>query len=98
MCSLVEIKNHDEIYIHYLFDEDVTSDRGDSIDSSEVTINNCVVDANEQWLVTSADIAVQTDVMEKNNENENKGKLKKKCRNKAVIGNINLCDALTLST
>ena len=86
MCSLVEIKNHDEITIHYLLDEDVTSDRGDSIDSSEVTINNCVVDANEKWLVTSSDIAVQTDVMEKNNEKENNGKLKKK-RNKAVFGN-----------
>ena len=96
MCSLVEIKTHDEIYIHYLSDEDVTSDRGDSIDSSEVTINNCVVDAKEKLLVTSSDIAVQTDVMD--NEKQHKEKLKKKCRNKAVFGNINLCHALTLST
>ena len=37
MGSLVEIKNPNEIYIHYLFDE-ATSDRGDSIDSVDQPI------------------------------------------------------------
>ena len=70
MCSLVEIKNPNEIYIHYMFDNDeteATSDRGDSIDSVDhtgdaVTINNCAV---TRAGVTSAEVAVQVDLSEK---------------------------------
>ena len=92
MCSLVEIKNHDEIYIHYLSNDntvsagDDTSDRGDSIDS-EVTINNCQVDKTEKLLISSSDMAVQTEDNVKISVNCDKGKLKKKeKKNKAILG------------
>lgn len=71
MCSLVEIKNPNEIYIHYMFDNEAdeteaTSDRGDSIDSVDhtgdaVTINNCAV---TRAGVTSSEVAVQVDLSE----------------------------------
>ena len=79
MCSLVEIKNPNEIYIHYMFDEadpEATSDRGDSIDSVDhtgdsVTINNCAV---TPWgAVTSAEVAVQVDLSQNLSEDGGKG-------------------------
>ena len=94
MCSLVEIKNHDEIYIHYLSNGntvsagDDTSDRGDSIDS-EVTINNCQVDKTEKLLISSSDMAVQTEDNVKISVNCDKGKLQKKDKkNKAILGTV----------
>ena len=64
MCSLVEIKTPDEIYIHYTgrdLGKESTSDRGDSIDSGDtVTINNCTVTA--QTAVCSNDMAVQVNL------------------------------------
>ena len=64
MCSLVEIKTPDEIYIHYTggdLGKESTSDRGDSIDSGDtVTINNCTVTA--QSAVCSNDMAVQVNL------------------------------------
>ena len=77
MCSLVEIKNHNEIYIHYLFDEDPnvnvtndvsdktgenTSDRGDSIDSVDNNGNMGDVTVNDNSLTVSTDVAVQVDL------------------------------------
>ena len=75
MCSLVEIKNPNEIYIHYMFDEDedheATSDRGDSIDSVDhtgdsVTINNCAVTSVSPRGpgVTSSEVGTQVDLSE----------------------------------
>ena len=63
MCSLVEIKNVNEIYIHYLKGEGNTSDRADSIesqDAGDVTINNCALTPIS---VHTSDIAVQVDIM-----------------------------------
>ena len=64
MCSLVEIKNVNEIYIHYLNrSEGNTSDRADSIesqDTGDVTINNCALTPIS---VHTSDIAVQVDNM-----------------------------------
>ena len=64
MCSLVEIKNVNEIYIHYLNrSEGNTSDRADSIesqDAGDVTINNCALTPIS---VQTSDIAVQVDIM-----------------------------------
>ena len=64
MCSLVEIKNVNEIYIHYLNrSEGNTSDRADSIesqDAGDVTINNCALTPIS---VHTSDIAVQVDIM-----------------------------------
>ena len=98
MCSLVEIKNPNEIYIHYLFDDQVTekilknnlaentSDRGDSIDSidnsRDVTINNCNVNRS----ATNADIAVQVDIkQEKGKHKEGKVENLRKRQNKATL-------------
>ena len=77
MCSLVEIKNPNEIYIHYLFDDDPnanvtndisdktvenTSDRGDSIDSVDNNGNVGDVTVNDNSLTVSTDVAVQVDL------------------------------------
>ena len=78
MCSLVEIKNPNEIYIHYMFDNEdteATSDRGDSIDSVDhtgdsVTINNCAV---TRAGVTSSEVAVQVDLSEREMGNKGAG-------------------------
>ena len=71
MCSLVEIRNINEIYIHYLHhSEGDTSDLADSIESQDintgggdVTINNCAVTSSPLAVLTS-DIAVQVDIIE----------------------------------
>ena len=68
MCSLVEIKNSHEIYIHYLD----TSDRADSIDSADpgdVTINNCSV---VPPAIVTTDMAVQVDFAENKDRQEEK--------------------------
>ena len=74
MCSLVEIKNHNEIYIHYLFDDDPnvnvtndktgenTSDRGDSIDSVDNNGNMGDPTVNDNSITVSTDVAVQVDL------------------------------------
>ena len=78
MCSLVEIKNPNEIYIHYMFDEaEATSDRGDSIDSVDhtgdsVTINNCAV--SPRGAVTSSEVAVQVNLSEDGEKRETENK------------------------
>ena len=79
MCSLVEIKNPNEIYIHYMYDEadhEATSDRGDSIDSVDhtgdsVTINNCAVSPRG---VTSTEVAVQVNLSEDGEKRETENK------------------------
>ena len=71
MSSLVEIRNINEIYIHYLHhqsSEADTSDLAESIESQdngggEVTINNCAVTLSPLSVLTS-DIAVQVDIIE----------------------------------
>ena len=80
MCSLVEIKNPNEIYIHYMFDEadqEATSDRGDSIDSVDhtgdaVTINNCAVTSVSPRGpgVTSSEVGTQVDISEDSGKRE----------------------------
>lgn len=75
MCSLVEIKNPNEIYIHYLFDDDTnvnievsdktgenTSDRGDSIDSVDNNGNMGDPTVNDNSITVSTDVAVQVDL------------------------------------
>ena len=74
----MEIKNPNEIYIHYMFDEadhEATSDRGDSIDSVDhtgdsVTINNCAV--SPRGAVTSSEVAVQVNLSENLSEDGEK--------------------------
>ena len=64
MGSLVEIKNINEIYIHYLHTSEAdTSDRADSIESQDtaVTINNCAVSL-PPVSVHRSDMAVQVDL------------------------------------
>ena len=48
MCSLVEIKTPDEIYIHYTgrdLGKESTSDRGDSIDSGD-TVTTALIEVH----------------------------------------------------
>ena len=93
MCSLVEIKNHDEIYIHYIYDDNEdhdkqckdnaaenTSDRGDSIDSVD---NNGDVGVTTDT-VTNADIAVQVDMV---GENKDEKRIKKHNKATLTMGN-----------
>ena len=76
-CSLVEIKNINEIYIHYLdTSEGHTSDRADSIDSldnGDVTINNCSV-IPPSLPVDTSDMAVQVDITEDREKSKEKSK------------------------
>ena len=88
MCSLVEIKNINEITIHYLHhtseevEGDNTSDLADSIESQDnggggggdVTINNCAVVTPIS--VHTSDMAVQVEIVQsllpQNKEEEEK--------------------------